>query len=93
MVKYYSDGLKIASKFFTREDKMNVHKIMGLYCIVHYLYRFALALYCMATTGGTGNGGFDGSILSIITIIPHFILSVTSLFFHIPAKQANKPMI
>jgi NAD(P)H-flavin reductase len=84
---------KNLSKFFTKEDKFNIHKIVGSYCLIHYLFRFALAIKNIVLFGSTGSGGFSGNLLSIMSLIPHCILSFTSLFFHIPSKQSNKPMI
>ena len=75
-------------KLFTEEDKNNLHKILGIYCLLHFLYRYSISLTFDI------NGGIDSSFLSIITILIHGLLSFSSLKFYVPKERINtKPMI
>ncbi len=60
----------IKDKLFTHEDTFNVHKIMGLYCLVNYFTQ--MVLY------------FNSSIvLNEYVMIPHMLLPVTSFIFKV----------
>lgn len=82
----------------TREDRIgrfpHVHKVLGLFCLFHYLYRFG---YCAALqmkgNPNSWNAGFDKSYKSLTLVWIHALLSYSSLIFHIPKKQTGKPMI
>lgn len=77
------------NKLFTKEDKMFLHKIMGILSILSYFYRYVI---CYSKYG---NLGFkEDTIFNWITYIIHFNLALTSLFFRVPRKRIeNKPMI
>ena len=66
-------------KLFTREDPFNFHKTLGISCLVSYLYRFShVGPTDMAFTPGVG---------TLLSILLHVSLSVSSLVFRIPLKR------
>lgn len=74
-------------KLFTNEDPFNIHKILGITSLIHFIYRF----YCLII--------YETSFLDVDETTPyliciHMLLSGTSLIFHIPSNRIkNKPMI
>ena len=76
------------SKLNTKEDKYNAHKILGIYCSLHNLYR-CIKFICYDTMG------FNYDILNALSVLPHFILPITSLIFYVFTKRAlvGKTMI
>lgn len=71
------------AKLFTREDRYNVHKTLGLLCLLNYVYRIALAF---------SRG--PGEHMPIGLLFAHASLSLTGLFFHVPSNRVSKrPMI
>lgn len=69
-------------KLFTLEDSRfyHAHKIMGMYCLLHYLYR-------MVCFGMYGTMLFRPDIWSAAAIFPHLLLHVTSFQFHLSSKR------
>jgi len=66
----------IYSKLFTKEDHFNIHKTLGLLCLTSYIFRFVQigpADMAFGATGGT-----------LVSILLHVSLSLTSLVFRIP---------
>ena len=37
-------NLKNAYKLITKEDILSIHKILGIFSLIHYLYRFGLLI-------------------------------------------------
>lgn len=76
-------------KLFTHEDPLNLHKLIGVFCLVHYLYRLgALAL--------TGSMRFekDSQPKLVFLFLVHLLLSWSSFVFPLPQKRnQSKPMI
>jgi len=76
-------------KLVTSEDKFNVHKILGVICLTHYIFRFMSLLV-------TGSMGFEHhSVPKILLFLGfHALLSWSSLIFHLPPRKNRvKPMI
>jgi hypothetical protein len=72
-------------RLFTNEDKFNFHKILGTYCLLHFGYRlFLLSIY--------GNMFFNYGY-NYLSIIPHFILSISSLIFKISKSRVSNNAI
>ena len=46
-----SQGVGLRGKLFTREDPLQLHKLLGSFVLLHYAYRYALAL-TIDPTGG-----------------------------------------
>ena len=86
-----SRALKI---LITHEDKVgrfpHVHKILGLFCLLHYFFRFG---YCIVLQikgdPAAWDAGFDESYGSLLLVWSHALLSFSSLIFHIPKKQTH----
>jgi hypothetical protein len=76
-------------KLVTMEDKNQIHKLLGVVSLVHYIFRFVSLLL-------TGSMGFEHhsteKILFFFGI--HALLSWSSLIFHLPSRKNRvKPMI
>lgn len=73
-------------KLSTREDAYNIHKILGITCLLNFLYRYThLFLY--------GGMGLENE-LGKGTLIIHSALSCSSLLFHISGTRNQvKPII
>ena len=82
-------------KLVSKEDKIgniyHLHKLLGVICLIHFLYRFIKCL--LNNKKDNFESGFSSSIYSVILILFHLLLSFSSLIFHIPKIQTNKPMI
>ena len=80
------------TKLFTHEDRYGVHKALGLFCLGNYVYRFALMLFGDPTAGMGSN---NTSIWPVLSLVPHALLSLSSLLFHtVPRERVvGKPMI
>lgn len=62
-------------KLFTREDAGNLHKTLGTMCLLHFVYRMAY------------DPIFDTSYSTPMLALMHFVLSISSLIFHLPANR------
>mmetsp|Transcript_65323 Transcript_65323/g.142323 ORF Transcript_65323/g.142323 Transcript_65323/m.142323 type:complete len:463 (-) Transcript_65323:171-1559(-) len=82
-------GISTVRKFFTVEDRFNLHKSLGIYVLLHYAYRMWQVL-----VRGNPTAGFDGSWLSLASVLPHALLSSSSFIFHVPRERVvERPMI
>jgi hypothetical protein len=79
--EFVKDDNKIVRRLFTSEDKFNIHKLFGAFALFSFAYRYfyLLPLY--------GDLGFSGTMFDNITLISHFILSSSSLLFHVLDKR------
>jgi len=77
-------------KLVTSEDPFYVHKILGFFVLVHFMFRYVLIL-----VGGDRYGGFSAaSTLDLPLVCVHGALSLTSLLFHVPRERVEgSPMI
>ena len=76
--------LFVKRKLITKEDPYYIHKLLGVFCLLNYVYCYTLLL----TTGSMN------LINNIWTVIPHALLSCTGLIFHISGvRNATAPMI
>ena len=66
----------IYSKLFTIEDPANMHKTIGISCLISYVYRFSQI--------GPTDMGFGVTLGTLLVIAMHTSLSVSSLIFRIP---------
>lgn len=66
-------------KLFTSEDAFNLHKTLGIFCLLHFIFRFAQV--------GETDMGFNTSLATLMSIAAHTLLSVSSLIFKIPSKR------
>ena len=68
-------------KLFTPEDPMFLHKFFGLLSLSSFAYRYCYALPM------NGNLGIDGTAFDLLTLFVHFMLSSSSLIFHVISKR------
>ena len=77
-----------ASKLFTHEDRSQVHKVLGLWCLGHYVVRIHRGIWSADPTGGLRGPN------ALLWVLPHALLSLSSIKFHVPRERvAKKPMI
>lgn len=69
----------IYTRLFTKEDKLNFHKTLGICCLISYIVRFSRV--------GPRDMGFGDTTATIASIFLHLTLSVSSLVFRIPMKR------
>lgn len=95
--KYIFNNTKKKWKvLFSKEDKIfkvkHIHKILGLYSLLHYLFRFGL--FVKLNVQRKEVNLFKDNYRSLILVWIHGLLSFSSLIFkQVPNKQTNKPMI
>jgi len=85
------------TKLFTQEDPKGIHKLLGVYVLLHFAYRvIGKSLFSSDPSAGLGSRcGKGASLLPIVCVIPHGMLSLSSLIFHtVPRERVvGKPMI
>lgn len=86
---------RIRRKLFTREDPVGIHKYMGIFCLLHYAFRFLQMFFGDISAGFGSRCGKGPSFLPVLCLLPHAILSLSSLIFHtVPRERVvGKPMI
>jgi len=82
-------------KLFTHEDPRNIHKFCGLFVLLHFAFRFYQMLLGDVSAGFGSRMGIGPSFRCIACLIPHVILSLSSLIFHSVPKDrvVGSPMI
>lgn len=79
---------RAVAKLFTTEDSFQVHKILGVLSVISFVYRY---FWVYPTTGSLG---FQGRWIDHATIALHFLLSTSSIIFHVIARRIiTRPMI
>ena len=79
---------QLKKKLITKEDPIYLHKILGLFALFSFLYRYGYVL------PKQGNLGFDGSWFDHFTMFMHLMLSFSSAIFEVLTKRiVNKPLI
>jgi hypothetical protein len=77
---------KKLNKLNTIEDREHIHKLFGLFCLIHFCYRYYLLFL--------HRDMFLENQAGVLCITAHGILSLSSLQFHIPSvRNPKKPMI
>jgi cytochrome b involved in lipid metabolism len=94
-------------KLFTAEDRSQVHKVLGLWCLGHYVLRIHHGIWSADATGGLRGMGAVRTrclvesaptpqhfIAQVNWLLPHALLSLSSVKFHVPRERvAKNPMI
>jgi len=83
------------AKLFTSEDPIGVHKILGVFCLLHFAFRY-FQMYFGDPSAGLGTRlGQGPSWIPLACLVPHVLLSMSSLLFkHVPRDRVvGKPMI
>jgi len=70
---------------FTHEDKFNAHKMLGLPCLAHFLFRTLSVPFRPFS-----DMGFEPTPLTAVLIVWHLLLSVSSMVFRIPKKRIQE---
>jgi hypothetical protein len=83
---------RVRRKLFTKEDPIGIHKYLGLFCLINFIGRYS-QMYFRDPAAGLGTRGHPW--FSIACLIPHAVLSLSSLIFHTVPKEriVGKPMI
>jgi hypothetical protein len=82
-------------KLFTKEDPIGVHKYLGIFCLLHFAFRYYQMLFGDPSAGLGTRLGKGHSWIPVACLIPHGLLSVSSLIFHTVPKErvVGMPMI
>jgi hypothetical protein len=83
---------RLRQKLFTHEDPVGIHKYLGLFCLLNFVRRF-WQMYFGDPAAGLGQRGH--ACFSMICLLPHALLSLSSLIFQTVPKErvVGKPMI
>ena len=79
-------------KLFTKEDPVGIHKYLGIFCLLNFIGRYR-QMYFGDAAAGLGTSGHPW--FPLMCLIPHGLLSVSSLIFDTVPKErvVGKPMI
>lgn len=82
-------------KLFTKEDPIGVHKYLGVYVLLHFIFRFGQMYVGDASCGLGTRLGKGPSVWPALCLVPHALLSLSSLIFHtVPRERViGMPMI
>lgn len=97
-------------KLMTTDDSLNIHKGLGIFVLLHFIYRYYRILFTTNVSGGFGSaitltttkattitrmGGIPSNWIPIMCLVPHGLLSISSLIFHnVPRDRViGQPMI
>ncbi|KAJ1454011.1 hypothetical protein M885DRAFT_253115 [Pelagophyceae sp. CCMP2097] len=69
----------LRAKLFTHEDPLQIHKSLGLFCLVNFVYRFSHV--------GPTDMRFTSDWQTLAVLGLHAMLSLTSLIFQLPKKR------
>jgi cytochrome b involved in lipid metabolism len=76
-------------KLFTKEDPIGVHKYLGIFCLAHFAVRF-FQLFVGDPAAGFGTRlGRGPHIGPALCLVPHALLSLSSLIFHTGKRVAS----
>ena len=79
---------------FTKEDEYFIHKTLGLICALHFIFRYTYVWYTTSTLGFSDETLVGITICNHVLVLFHFLLSFSSLIFHVIAKRLTKrPLI
>ena len=83
------------AKLFTPEDPRGFHKSLGLFSLLHFAFRFNQMLWGDPSAGWGTRCGRGCHVGPLLCLLPHALLSVSSLIFHtVPRDRVvGKPMI
>ena len=82
-------------KLFTKEDPIGFHKYLGFFCLFHFALRFVQMYFGDPSAGFGTRLGKGAHIGPVLCLIPHALLSMSSLIFHtVPRERVvGRPMI
>jgi len=87
--------LRWRQKLFTKEDPRGFHKTMGIFVLLHFFFRYSQMYFSDPSCGLGMRMGKGPSIVPALCLVPHALLSLSSLIFHTVPKEriVGKPMI
>jgi len=82
-------------KLFTKEDPIGIHKYMGVFVLLHFIFRYAQMCFGDPSCGLGTRLGKGPSVWPALCLVPHAVLSLSSLIFHtVPRERVvGMPMI
>jgi hypothetical protein len=82
-------------KLLTPEDPHHFHKTCGIFVLLNYTWRFYQMYFGEMSAGFGSRGGLGTSYSAILCLVPHALLSLSSLIFHSVPKErvVGLPMI
>jgi hypothetical protein len=82
-------------KLFTKEDPIGIHKYLGLFVLLNFLFRFGQMYFGDPAAGLGTRLGKGPSWIPFLCLVPHGLLSLSSLIFHTVPKErvVSMPMI
>lgn len=82
-------------KLFTNEDPQNIHKTCGVFVLLHFAFRYYQMLFGDISAGFGRNAGKGTTVTPFLCLLPHALLSISSLIFHsVPRERVvGLPMI
>lgn len=83
------------TKLFTKEDPIGFHKYAGIFSLLHFAYRYGHTILGDVSAGFGTRHGVGASAWPLLCLIPHTLLSLSSLIFHtVPRERiVGRPMI
>ena len=86
---------RLRTKLFTKEDPIGVHKYLGVFVLLHFVFRFYQMFFTDPSAGLGTRLGRGPSWIPILCLLPHGLLSLSSLIFHtVPRERVvGQPMI
>lgn len=79
----------LSKKLFTEEDKYFIHKTLGLFAVLSFVYRYLILLPLYGNLGFDNSGWFEW-----LSLLLHQLLSTSSLIFHVLEKRiAKNPLV
>ncbi|GAX15932.1 hypothetical protein FisN_22Hu218 [Fistulifera solaris] len=78
---------QIQQKLFTKEDPYHVHKTLGLVALSSYIYRISNFGASDMGFSPTKESSDDFYVITLLTLLVHVCLNISSFEFHIPAKR------
>ena len=79
----------VRRKLFTPEDNMFVHKFLGFFALLSFLFR-----YGVVWSYSEGLGFNEYSEFNLLSLCVHWLLSASSLIFHVLAsRNVREPLI
>jgi hypothetical protein len=85
---------QVRRKLFSKEDPFGLHKSLGLFCLLHFIYRIDQMLFSDPSAGLGSRLGRGPSWIPPACLLPHAALSLSSLIFrHVPRERVvGNPM-
>lgn len=86
-------------KLFTQEDPIGYHKYLGIFCLLHFVWRHVQIFSTSSVTAGFGLISITGSTRTnpwvCLWLLPHALLNASAFIFHsVPRERiVGSPMI